>query len=150
LYHGGISIDLKSVNIIENADTSTVEYVFKVTNIDQDNLYVIDPDKMGVGLFHYFTNGVVFRGNGVLFESTYKNVSAPSTSWDATWFIEIPINSSIERTVRLRGYPKIVPDSYRCYFTFDGPKVEKEYRYLSGGRIWLGDVVSSTIEVEIK
>jgi hypothetical protein len=149
LYHGGISVDLKSVNIIENADTSTVEYVFRITNIDQGNLYVIDPDKMGVELFHYFTNGIVFQGDGVLFQSTYKKVFTPSTSWDATWFTEIPINSFIERTVRLRGYPKLLPGKYRCYFTFSDPKVEKENRYLAGERIWLGSLVSSTIETEI-
>ena len=127
-----------------------MEYVFSITNIDQDNLCVIDPDKMGVDLFHYFTNGIVFRGNGGLFQSTYKKVSTPAASLDVTWFTEIPINSSIERTVRLRGYPKLTPGKYRCYFTFDDPKVGKENRLLSGGRIWLGDLVSSTIEIEIK
>jgi hypothetical protein len=149
LYHGGISVDLKSVNIVENADTSTVEYVFRISNIDHDNLYVVDPNKMGIDLFHYFTNGIVFQGNGVLIQSMYKKVNTPSTSWDATWFTEIPINSSIERTVRLRGYPKLLPGKYRCYFTFSDPKVEKDNRYLTGGRIWLGSLVSSTIETEI-
>ena len=149
LYHGGISVDLKSVNIIENADTSTVEYIFRIANIDHDNLYVIDPDRMGVDLFHYFTNGIVFRGDGIQFQSMYKKVATPSTSWDAAWFTEISVNSSIERTVRLRGYPKLLPGKYRCDFTFSDPKVEKENRYLSGGRIWLGSVVPSTVETEI-
>ena len=46
LYHAGISINLKSVNIVDNSDTATVEYTFEITNKDQDSLFVIDPDKM--------------------------------------------------------------------------------------------------------
>jgi hypothetical protein len=104
LYHGGISVNLKSINIIENADTSTVEYVFAITNNDQDNLFVLDPDKMGTERFHYFTNGIVFNGDGGKYQSSYKQVIAPDPydSWDISWFTQLPVNATIERTVRLR------------------------------------------------
>ncbi len=150
LYHGGISVDLKSVNVIENSDTSTVEYVITIRNLDHDNLFVIDPDKMGVDLFHYFTNGIVFHGNDVIFQSTYKKTVSPTVSWDAKWFTELPVNTSIERTIRLRGYPRITPGKYSCSFTLANPNVEKENRYISGGRIWLGEVESSKTEIEIQ
>jgi hypothetical protein len=150
LCHGGISLDLLSVNVLENQDTSTIEYLFRIANIDQDNLSVIDPNKTGPELFHYFTNGVVLQGNNRLYQSEYKKVIAPVTSWDPTWFVEIPTGSFIERSVKLKGYPRIAPGEYRCHFTFDGPKVKKEDRYLPGGRIWLGDVVSKGIDIEIR
>jgi hypothetical protein len=150
LYHGGISITLRSAAIIENSDTSTVEYAFILINNDQDNLYVIDPDKMGIDLFHYFTNGIVLQAAGALFQSEYKKTQSPSVSYDASWFTLVPINSSIERTVKLRGYQKIISGSYNCSFTFANPNVEKANRYLTGGRIWLGSVASSTITIEAK
>jgi hypothetical protein len=64
-------------------------------------LYVIDPDKTGTALFHYFTNGIVFRGDAVLYQSTDKEVVTPAVDWDLSWFSEVPINSSIRRTVTL-------------------------------------------------
>ncbi len=147
LYRGGISLDLEGVRVLENADTSTIEYRFRIANIDQEDLCVIDPDKMGSELFHYFTNGVVLHGNNRLYQSDYKKVKPPATSWDPTWFVGIPAGSFIERTVTLKGYPAISPGSYSCQFTFDGPKVRKEDRYLAGGRIWLGNVVSNRIGI---
>ncbi len=149
LYRGGISIDLTSVEVVENATISTVEYSFEIFNHDEEDLYVIDPDKTGTALFHYFTNGVVFQGDGVFPQSTDKEVETPAVDWDLSWFSEVPINSSIRRTVRLRGYPKIAAGNYRCYFTFANPQVEREDRSIYGGRIWIGKVNSNTIEVEV-
>jgi len=150
IYRGGIALDLENVNVLENNDTSTIEYTFRTANIDRDNLCVIDPNKMGTELFHYFTNGVVLQGNNRLYQSEYKKVTTPATSWDPAWFVEIPAGSFIERTVKLKGYPRMLPGVYRCKLTFDGPKVRKGDRYLSGGRIWLGDVVSNRIDIEVR
>jgi hypothetical protein len=90
---------------------------------------------------------VVLQGGNQLYQSEYQKVTAPTTSWDPTWFVEIPTGSFIERTVKLKGYPRIPPGDYSCQFTFDGPKVGKEDRHLSGGRIWLGNVVSDRIDI---
>lgn len=149
LYRGGIRLDLESASVLENNDTSTIEYTFRIANIDPENLRVIDPDKMGTELFHYFTNGVVLQGNNRLYQSEYKKVTPPPTSWDPSWFVEIPTGSLIERTVRLKGYPRVLPGVYSCHLTFDGPKVSKENRYFSGGRFWLGDVVSNRIDIDL-
>jgi len=148
LYHGGISVHLDAVTIIENSDTSTVEYGFRVTNEDRDRLVVIDPDKMGTELFHYYTNGVVLHGNGVIVQSTYKKVTSPTVTCDPRWLTELQPNESISRTVTLRGYSKIAPGIYTCSFTFADPvEVEKGNRYVSGGRVWLGKVESNGVEV---
>jgi hypothetical protein len=149
LYHAGISVELEQVRRLEDGDTSTVECTFRATNIDKDNLCVIDPNKMGAGLFHHFTNGVVSRGNNRLYQSEYKKSAAPATRWDPKWFVDIPSGSFIERTVILKGYPRITPGKYRCNFAFSSPKVSREDRNLSGGRIWLGEVDSDWIDVEL-
>jgi hypothetical protein len=150
LYRGGIYVHLQSVNVVENSDTSTVEYVFTVVNLDRDNLFIPDPDKMGTDLFHYFTNGIVFQGDGVLFQSTYKETSSPSVKWDVAWFTELPASASTQRTVRLKGYPKVTPGIYSCSFAFASPvEIEKEGRSVFEGRIWLGEVVSDKIKIVV-
>jgi hypothetical protein len=151
LYHGGISVQLQAVHIVENADTSTVDYVCSVTNNDRDNLFVLDPDKMGAESFHHFTNGIVFRGNNGYVQSQHKRTSSPSVDWDPALYVKVSPNASIERTVRLQGYPKIPPGSYNCSFDFANPvQIGKENRTLSDGRIWLGDVESNRIEVVVQ
>ena len=151
LYRGGISVRLQSVNVVENSDTSTVEYVFTLRNADRDNLLVPDPIKMGTELFHYFTNGVVFQSDGAMFQSLYKKTSSPPVKWDAAWFTELPANASTQRTVRLKGYPRVTPGTYSCSFTFAGPiEIAKENRSLAEGRIWLGEVESEKTAIVVQ
>ncbi len=150
VYHGGIQVDLLSVNVVKNADTSTVEYTFTVTNRDSEILYVLDPDKMGSTAFHYFTNGIVFRGTTVPIQSTSKTTSPPADPWDPGLYAQIPVSGSIQRTVRLTGYPKIPSGTYQCSFTFADPaQIEKEHRLISNGRIWLGDIASNQIQITV-
>ncbi|MBN1397894.1 MAG: hypothetical protein JXA06_07675 [Bacteroidetes bacterium] len=148
LYHGGISVELKSVQVIDNSDTSTIEYIFKITNNDEDKLFINDPDKMG-DFFHYYTNGVVLQGEGTLLQSLYKKITEPSVDWDQGWFAEIQQGASIERTVRLKGYPPIPAGNYDCSFYFKNPHVPKQNRSLSGGRIWIGETASNRIQISV-
>jgi len=149
LYHGGISVELNSVSVEVNSDTSTVEYDFTINNLDQDNLYVIDPDKMGTEFFHYYTNGIVFsNGKGRPIESKYKKVKSSDRDRIINWLTEIKVNTSIERKVKLKGYPTIPKGSYACHFIYHNPDIEDQY--LFDGRVWLGSVISSVINVDVK
>lgn len=148
LYRGGISVQLNSVSVNENSDTSTVEYDFTIRNLDQDNLYVIDPDKMGSELFHYFTNGIVFsNGRGRSIESKLKKVKSSDRNQIMNSLTAIKANTSIERKVELKGYPAIPKGSYKCYFIYHNPGMEDQL--LSDGRPWAGSVLSSMIDVEV-
>ncbi len=53
----GIKVDLLE---LRRKNSSTLKYTFKVTNLDVENIYILDPDKMGDSRFHYYTNGVSF------------------------------------------------------------------------------------------
>jgi len=57
LFHAGLEIELKSFGLIDNSDTATVDYTIKIKNNDRDDIYIIDPEKMGSERFHYYTNG---------------------------------------------------------------------------------------------
>jgi hypothetical protein len=149
LFRGGISVSLDSVRIPENAAISTVEYVFTIANKDRGSLYVFDPDKLDTRLFHWFTIGVVFRGSAGVFWSMHKEVLQPTTDWDPAWFCEVPVDSTIQRTVRLKGYPRIPPGHYTCYFEFFNPPVERENRVMPRGRVWVGSIYSTKLDLEV-
>jgi hypothetical protein len=153
LYHAGLSVELQSVTIIENSDISNVQYTFNITNNDFDNLFVIDPDLMVSELFHYYTNGVTFNTPTNHIWSEYKHVQSPDPfdSWDTTWFIKLKHRESIQRSVRLKGYPPIPSGTYNCSFKFSGPdNIEKEQRVLRDSRYWIGEITSSTLLVFAK
>jgi hypothetical protein len=154
LFHAGLEIELTSFKLISNSDTSTVEYQIKLINNDQDNLYVIDPDKMGSALFHYYTNGPHLWDytNSVYLYSKYKEVDSPNPydSWKFEWFTLIERNQSIVRTIRLKGYPFIPKGNYVGYMNYSTPKrIDKENRIIAGDRIWIGDIRSNEIEINI-
>jgi len=154
LFHEGIEIKLISVGIVENADTSTIKYKFELKNNDSDNLYVIDSDKTGSALFHWWTNGVILKNTETNkhFGSDLKQVTHldPILRWEPEWFTKINSGESIEREIELKGYERIPAGNYLCHFNFAGPtNIEKDVRYLADGRYWIGRVNSNTIEISI-
>jgi len=149
LYHGGISVtfdpsDVNTLRMVENADTSTISYKFTITNNDVDNLYIIDPDKTGSDLFHWFTNGLTFQDINTkkIGEPRWrKYVSPPSLDyWSPDWFTKLKSGHSIQRTVILKGYPYFPTGEYIFQFKYNGQALamEKEVRELTDGRYWLG------------
>jgi len=149
LFHKGIEVNLISVNVVDNADTSTIKYKFEIINNDTDNLYVIDPDKIGNSQFHWWTNGVYLQNKETResYGSDYKIVEPidPISDW-TEWYTRINSGETIEREVILRGYARIPAGEYSCDFYYRGPtKIEKENRYTADGRYWLGKINSNTI-----
>lgn len=145
LYQGGISVTFDTTDAIlniENADTSTITYKFTITNDDEDDLYVIDPDKTGSGLFHRFTNGPVFKNldTGKLYESRWKKTVKPAENWSSDWFTKLKSGQSIQRTVVLKGYPFFPTGEYIFEFKYSCPpsNMENEARELSEECYWLG------------
>ena len=154
LYHGGISVTFDTTDAIldiENADTSTVTYKFTITNNDEDDLYVIDPDKTGSDLFHWFTNGLTFQNieTNKIYEPRWrKYVEPPSRDyWSPDWFTKLKSGHSIQRTVVLKGYPYFPTGEYIFQFMYDGQisGMEKEVRELADGRYWLGPTRSNIL-----
>ncbi|MEA1987085.1 MAG: hypothetical protein U9N76_06320 [Candidatus Marinimicrobia bacterium] len=152
IYHGGISVTFDVTDAIlniEDADTSTITYKFTITNNDEDDLYVIDPDKTGSDLFHWFTNGLTFQdiNTGKIYEPRWrKYVQLPSTDyWSSDWFTKLKSGHSIQRTVVLKGYPYFPTGKYMFQFKYNGQisGMEKEVRELADGRYWLGPTRSN-------
>lgn len=149
LYHEGISVafdttDVNTLCMIENADTSTISYKFTITNNDEDDLYIIDPDKTGSDLFHWFTNGITFQNiaTKIIYEPRCRNhVEPPSLDyWSPDWFMKLKSGQSIKRIVVLKGYPYFPAGDYLFQFNYNGQIIgmEKEVREIDHGRYWLG------------
>ena len=151
LFHAGLRVELNSVSVVRNADTTTVQYRFTLTNEDRDPPYVIDPDRTGTELLHYYTNGVVLSNESQpQIWSEYKSVTSPvpHDSWAPCWFTRMKGSQSIQRTVTLRGYPRIPRGRYVCRLEYSGPKtIVRTERNMLDGRYWLGEIASKTMEV---
>ena len=148
LYHAGISVEITGIKIYQ-ADTSTIEYSIKITNNDKDNLYVLDPDKVGTGIFHYYNNGpyVLDTNLSIMYQSTYKNFIRPNGAWRSEWFTKIESNNFIDRTIILKGYPYIPEGVYFCQLSYCGPStnMEKDIRILPDDRYSIGEVLSGVV-----
>lgn len=154
LYHAGLELELLSFQLIDNADTATVEYSIIIVNNDQDDLYVIDPARMGSARFHYYTNGPHLWDYSELLYlySQYKEVEQPEPydSWNFEWFTLIKSHQSIERTIQLRGYPHIPEGNYVGYMNFSNPfRIAKTDRYVAGNRIWIGSIRTNDLDIVV-
>ena len=150
LFHAGLEVRLDSVTIMENADTSTVEYTFTLTNNDEDNLYIFDPEL--TSSFHYFMNGPVYRTveEGNLGLSKYRTI-VHWDSWDPAWYSMLESGKSLTRTVLLRAYPYFLPGMYQFHFFYSGPMaISREDRYTTDGRYWLGRIESNYFTISIE
>ncbi len=143
----GLSVALSDVAVADRrAGATTLSYTITITNNDDGAVYVPDPDKMGSGIFHYYTNGVVITGKDPFSHSMTasppRDISPPAPDeWELAWFTRLGGGETITRTVRLGGYPDIPPGTYNCHFTYSGPShIGKSERSLPDGRLWLGEI----------
>jgi len=159
IYRGGIDVRIDTTNFvrfIDNADTTTIEYTYTITNNDLDNLYVFDPDIMGSDLFHYFTNGPTFQNIETLkvYRARWRNnpVVEPYDYWTEDWFMSIKPGQAITKTVILKGYPYFpLNEEYIVQFRFPGLmfNAEKDRRETEEGRYWLGSTLSNVLQFEL-
>jgi hypothetical protein len=138
-YREGLSCNILSIQFQDN---NKVEFSFELKNNDAVNYYYLDPDKMEIGLFHYYNNGLTFRSE----QSSYTHkmtIIHPDSwdSWDISWLSIIKPGETKTYTVNYDDYDVMPPGKYRAYFTFFGlfPVEQKDWEQ-SDGKIWLGGV----------
>jgi hypothetical protein len=152
----GLEITLNDAKVVNRGEVATMGYSFTITNMSDSPLFVPDPDKMGSGLFHYFTNGLFLTRVDNPRESVWASKKPeialdPFDKWDINWFTRLDSHESMNRTVVLPGYPGLDSGVYSCQFTYSGPGwISRSDRVLNDARIWIGKVGSSTIEISIE
>lgn len=144
LLHPGLLIEIKNLEV-----TSTqVTFSFSVTNKDQSALWIMDPDKMGIRLFHYYTNGLIFKK---LNDGSSFTIRVPSESpsdnkiWKIEWLTKL--NSGDTKTFNFI-YPlssPIAPGEYTITFVYPGFlfQISKDQLIQDNARIWLGKARTS-------
>ena len=93
LLHSGLSAEITGIDI----DGSHLSFSFTVTNKDKSDLLVLDPEKMGLNLFHYFTNAPVFfnTSQNKSYNCQIEYQSPPSGStWESDWLSELKSGAS--------------------------------------------------------
>lgn len=154
IYRGGIKVNLSDIVII-NGDIASVKYTLTFTNNDLVNLFIIDPQQTGTGLFHYFTNGPSFY-NKLTQKSNWSNLKTivrpvPYNLIQFDWYTSLPAGKTISRTVTLTGYERFTPGDYSVNMIYANPPfIPKENRENRTGRYWLGFVPTSACEVTLK
>ena len=159
-YHAGVECSLNEAVIIPTPEGSSVRYTYTLKNNDQDDLYVLDPNRMNTDYFHSNQNGIqviaqlrvdeksglrsnVFRPDDRVFARP-----TPRKGVDKEWFTRLPSGELLRRTAIIKGFPRIPSGEYRLRFYFASPGyghgaigwITRDQRQLKDGRIWIGQI----------
>lgn len=141
LLHSGLKVSIDSIKI----SGSHLIFKFTVTNSDLSDLLILDLDKIGINLFHYFTNGLSMydSSHNLIFKSNIE-FSAPSSfsDWSIDWLSVLKSGDSRQFTINYTPSTPINPGEYHASFEFPGLyfQISKDQLYQNGDRIWLGDI----------
>jgi hypothetical protein len=141
LLHSGLAISTSSIEITGTQLT----FRFTVINQDQSDLMIIDLDKTGPNLFHYFTNGLIIydQDHNEVFSSNIQHQAPdPWNSWEIDWLSELKSGDSKQFTINYTINNPIDPGEYDTTFEFPGLayQVTQNQLYQGNSRIWLGGI----------
>jgi len=141
LLHSGLNGEIKEVKRIG----SQLKFSFEITNKDRTDLLILDPEKMGPNLFHYFTNGPVLYNMSQKKIYEYKIESeapSPFNKWDPDWLTVLKSGESQTITFYYPIDVQYPSGYYRISFLFPGLfyQISQDQLYQSDKRIWLGNL----------
>jgi hypothetical protein len=148
--HEGLNCEIRSVQI--NRGSNKVSLELKLTNNDSFDYYHLDPEKMGMGLFHYFTNGLHLWSPTLKksFENHVQHIAPePWDSWKMDWLSLIRSGESKTIWINYTNFDPVPAGQYKLQFSFPGlSRVEKSELVQRKGRIWLGSLdLSQDIQI---
>lgn len=141
LLHSGLSGEIIKIEI----NGALLTFSFKVTNKDQSDLLILDPEKMGQKLFHYFTNAPVFYNiaQNRLFEYDFEHEAPPDlNAWSLNWMTGLKPEESKIFTFTYTAAIPFPSGDYKASFEFPGlsRQISRDQLYQDNKRIWLGDI----------
>lgn len=150
-FRNGLHCEITSITYTSQED---VEVELELTNPDMENYYYLDPGKMEMGLFHYFTNGLTVwdQVSSQYVSSEIEHIQPdPWDSFDMEWMSLLEGGSSVTLTITYDQFGALQAGSYEAFFTFPGMhyQVERDDLDQQDGRIWMGDIeMGSQVVVE--
>lgn len=141
-YRAGLSVETESITRQGNE----IRLRIKLRNLDNQSYYHLDPNKMGEGLFHYFTNGLIFfdaQEPGYQTNKLQHEQPVSFNHWTLDWMSVIGGNET--KTFNFIYPFEDVPTGRDLRFSFDFPSPERSISQRTdliqgNGRIWLGTV----------
>jgi len=148
--HEGLSCNIKS---IQAAAGGKVNLEIELTNNDSFSYYYLDPSKMGIGLFHYYTNGLALLDMPAQKWFTHQTVAVQPPAWDAwdkAWLSIIKSKETKTILITYDHFDTMPLGKYNANFMYPGLSVvEKKDLLQTDGQIWLGEL-SVTKEITVK
>ena len=141
-FHAGLANSIDEIDIEPNGEIS---FKITITNKDTFNYYILSPERMGIGLFHYFTNGLIFLNEiaGWLNHQCTTISPEPWDSWSIDWLDLIENGTSKSYNIHYSDFDTIPSGQYKVSFYYPGLRnVEIHDINQSNGRIWLGGVTT--------
>jgi len=142
LLHSGLSGIIDSLEI----NGTQLTFMFTVSNMDQNDLLILDLDKIGLNLFHYFTNGLNIsdrNAHELVFSSNIEHQQPdPWNSFNIEWLSLLKSGDSRQFTINYTMESPLNPGEYFAFFEFPGLAYQVTLDNLNQGnnRIWLGDI----------
>lgn len=141
LLYAGLKVEISHLEFQPNQ----IVMNFTIHNQDDEPILVMDIDKMGPLLFHYFTPGLELAnpdGSIVFVANTPVQIPHPWDGWSNQWLSKL--NGGEKKSFYI-SYPhdeKIPVGDYTAHFLFPGLgfQVSPIELLQKDGRIWLGDV----------
>ncbi len=143
LLHSGLQVVITSLEI----NGSQARLSLAVTNMDNSALLILDPDKMGQRLFHYFTNGLYLRdltNNNTIQSVLEFQTPVPWNSWNKDWLTQLDREKSKLFTLNYSFNQIVNPGNYLALIEYPGlsSQVDLNELFQSSGRIWLGSITA--------
>lgn len=138
-YREGLHCEILSCTY---SDPGEVILKLKLSNRDEVNYYYLDPEKMGKGLFHYFTNGLSLRNEEESYSNHVEHIQpVPWDTWELEWMSLLKGGSSVTITLEYKNFDAVPTGSYRAHFRFPGlSHVDRDQLAQRSGQIWLGEL----------
>ncbi|MDO9153648.1 MAG: hypothetical protein Q7U47_08075 [Paludibacter sp.] len=138
---------------VQKTSANKIQLKLRLTNKDNENLYYLDPDKMGLELFHYFTNGLLLRNttNKTFTHKITAKYPEPWNSWKMNWLSIIKSKESKTIIINYDNFESVTSGQYDAFFNYPGmsSQIEKKDLYQLWGRIWLGTLyLTKKIQIE--
>jgi hypothetical protein len=152
IYRAGLSVELQSATVLDSDELSNLEYTFTLTNNDVDALYVPDPLLMGDTLYHYYTNGLVFRNQetGEYYRRVMTGTSGDFLAWSRDWYVLLPSGATLTRTTTVSRMQVLPEGDYWCLITYRTPDTVPASEVIGAdGRYWMGEMFSEAVEVSV-
>lgn len=142
LLHSGLAVTSVSASVTG----PELIFSFTLTNMDQTDLLILDPEKTGPGLFRYYTNGLHLYGpdnnDEVFADKIQYSAPEPRNSWNIDWLTLLGAGESKEFTFEYTTGTALQPGEYRALFGYPGlsSQVALDELFQDGARIWLGGI----------